>query len=187
MARACIPSAIAGAIAGALALSSCAPPGGMQGKVRLPPGPNFVTAAELDLGKCPNRPSGESGDWRQVYAENFSFCIPADFRQVDPGLGFIAPSGGWEGPSGTIRWRSLGGEADIAYPLHEWQSTNVGNTHRFTETIGGAKARLWDDRGQDGTRLTRAVWDAQGIVLEGIGTNPYAAGLHLKIIRTVRF
>ncbi|MDQ6827544.1 MAG: hypothetical protein M3081_01610 [Gemmatimonadota bacterium] len=171
-----------------------------NGHALLPAGPEYASAAELGLQPCRVTNGSNVNDWREVEAEGFRFCVPQDWHQVDPGL-VVGPSGGWVGPNGFLRWRIVGNEANRFFPRTEWEANNPSeqsvdlngqprvfqNRHRYTETIGGQRARMWNDQYSDGTFLTRAVWDATGVVLEGNGPSLSSSAIELRIIHTVRF
>ncbi len=152
--------------------------GGMGGRA----GPAYMTAVELGYPPCT---SGESkDDWRQVDAEGFTFCIPGHWHQVDP-TNLIPPAGAWEGAGGVMKWNSAGSSVDVTYPRTDWERFDLKTQHHYYETIAGQRARMWDDQ-FEGHRLTRAVFDGPGLVLEGSGP-PSAGGMHLRVYRTVRF
>ncbi|MEP6690913.1 MAG: hypothetical protein ABJD07_07140 [Gemmatimonadaceae bacterium] len=155
--------------------------GGLGGRA----GPAYVTAKALDFPPCTVAAGDRKDDWREIDAAGFRFCVPGHWHQVDA-VNFIPPAGAWEGAGGVIRWTILGADADVSYPRVQWERADLRTQHRYYETIGGQRARMWDDQIQGGGRLTRAVWDASGVVMEGSGPS-IAAGMHLRIYKTVRF
>jgi len=65
--------------------------------------------------------------------------------------------------------------------------TPPGRRHRFSETIGGYLAELWDNE-FNGRYFTGAQWQSPApIYLEGQTTDPKGRDRQLEIFRTVRF
>ncbi len=129
----------------------------------------------------------DSPMWRQVHTENFSFCVPPDWRPVG--------DRSWRGDGGRIAWgqtqppgvpfsvgRVVGGERDV---VESRRLPTPIESRSSVETIGGVRVQLHVFR-HGRTHTTRAEWTGTGVALSGEGDSANAAERHFEIYRTVR-
>jgi hypothetical protein len=62
----------------------------------------------------------------------------------------------------------------------------VGRVNRYSESIGGSVAELWDND-LEGTLYTGAQWTNPAVYLAGESKSPAARAQQLQVYRTVRF
>jgi hypothetical protein len=129
--------------------------------------------------------SSSQETWRQVTAEGFTFCVPSSWRQ--------SASNTFRGEGGWIRWGvgeyqpTATGSFTVTVPAGQGPPTPPGRRNRFSESIGGSLAELWDNELQ-GTLYTGAQWRRPTpIYLLGQSTSQAVRAQQLQIYRTVRF
>lgn len=130
-----------------------------------------------------NTPVGE--DWRQVVAEELSFCVPAGWRAMG--------SNGWRGGGGSLTW-------GLGEPRPRIESTlvtvrasemppaalNPTQQRRFSEQIGGVPVELWLTEWQ-GRFLTGATWTTpRSMYMNGEAISQRDADALFEVYRTVR-
>ncbi|HEV7587479.1 MAG TPA: hypothetical protein VGO40_05065 [Longimicrobium sp.] len=129
--------------------------------------------------------SSTEGPWQQISAQGFTFCIPSAWRATGRNTA--------RGDGGSLRWGT--GEhrpREVATvtmngPVGSPPPTLPGRRNRFSETIGGYVAELWDNE-FEGRFYTGAQWQTRTrIYLEGESSNLRARDRQLEIYRTVRF
>jgi hypothetical protein len=132
--------------------------------------------------------SSPQEQWQQISAEGFTFCIPDSWRATARNT--------FRGDGGWIRWGT--GEhrptelrsVTVSVPagsLPPTPPTPPGRRNRFSETIGGHVAELWDNEFQ-GRFYTGAQWQTPArIYLLGESTDLRGRDRQLEIYRTVRF
>jgi hypothetical protein len=128
--------------------------------------------------------SSPDEQWQQVSAEGFTFCIPGSWRVS----GRVV-----RGDGGSIRWGTgehrptRTGTMTRVVRAGSPSPTPPGRSSRFSETIGGHVAELWDNE-LEGRFYTGAKWQSPApIYLEGQSTNLRGRDRQLEIYRTVRF
>jgi hypothetical protein len=124
--------------------------------------------------------------WQQVAADGFTFCVPASWRA----------SGGntFHGQGGWVRWgvgeprRTTAARiTTVTVPASQGPLVLPGRQRRFSETIGGGLAELWDNE-LDGTFYTGAQWRSPKVIhLLGQSTSETTRATQLQVYRTVRF
>lgn len=165
--------------------AACGPPAssGGLGTVASP-------SAALALGCRATVASIDVSTWREIAAEGFTFCVPADWR-----------GGGrtWRRGSAQITWGKGTHPRKQVAVVTETVVVPAGvvpqppsgpppnsDVQRFNEEIGGHRASVWRNRfGQD--YHTGADWESLRIWIVGEATDPAAADLQVTIFRTVRF
>lgn len=122
-------------------------------------------------------------DWRTVDARGFTFCVPADWR---------SRGNSWRRGSASIEWgvgeprpRAIQKTVASESMLPSGPPPN-SDIRRFSETIGGREAELWENR--FGTSYyTGAKFSRPKVYLVGGASDRGAANLEIEIYRTVRF
>lgn len=136
-----------------------------------------VVACQVTVASSPQQ------SWRQITAEGFTFCVPSTWRQS--GANTFRGEGGW------IRW----GVGQFRPTATVTTTVNVpagqlplpaGRQNRFSESIGGSIAELWDNE-LEGTLYTGAQWTRPSVYLLGQSTNQAVRLQQLQVYRTVRF
>ena len=123
--------------------------------------------------------------WQQISAQGFTFCIPSSWR---------AARNTARGDGGRLRWgtgdhpRTEVATVTMTVPAGSTPQipTLPGRRNRFSETIGGYVAEIWDNE-YEGKFYTGAQWQTPRIYLQGESTNPTGRERQLEIYRTVRF
>ncbi|HEX8319040.1 hypothetical protein [Longimicrobium sp.] len=135
-----------------------------------------VVACQVPVASSPQT-------WRQITAEGFTFCVPSTWRQS--GANTFRGEGGW------IRW----GVGQYRPTAIATTTVNVpagqlplsaGRQNRFSESIGGSIAELWDNE-LEGTLYTGAQWTRPSVYLLGQSTSQAVRLQQLQVYRTVRF
>ena len=138
-------------------------------------------------------PPARGGAWRLVRGEGFTFCVPARWRPAGdpPAAGTDAAS--WSGDGGTVAWGTGAyrpperGVVTVEVRGDDPRPGAPGEVRRFSESIGGASADLWDDRVGE-RHFTGAHWTRpRAVHLSGEARDGRAAALQLDVYRTVRF
>ena len=138
-----------------------------------------VVSCQVPVASAPQQ------TWRQIAAEGFTFCVPSTWRQS--GANTFRGDGGW------IRWGvgqfrpSAGGSTTRTLTVPAGQlPLPAGRQNRFSESIGGSIAELWDNE-LEGTLYTGAQWTRPSVYLFGQSTSQAVRLQQLQIYRTVRF
>lgn len=157
-------------LAAALLLAGCA---------AAPRGPAAAPAEPCPAGVAP---AARGGAWRLVRAEGFTFCVPAGWRASATG------AASWTGDGGTVAWGTGAYRPPERGVLAvQERAGSAAEMRRFSESIGGASADLWDDRVGD-RHFTGAQWSRpRAVHLSGEAQGARAAALQLDVYRTVRF
>ena len=137
------------------------------------------------LGPCEvNAP--ENGDWRQVVAEEISFCVPADWTAMG--------KYGWRGGGASLDWgfgeprRQLRSGTIVMVRAGEMPPSPRSpiQQRRFSEQIGGVTVELWLTE-WPGEFFTGANWKTtRPMYMTGETTSQREADILLWIYRTVR-
>ncbi|HEX2188497.1 MAG TPA: hypothetical protein VHG51_06335 [Longimicrobiaceae bacterium] len=140
---------------------------------------------------CPEGVAPAGAEWRLVRAEGFTFCVPRAWRPMGEPAGPGLDPAAWSGDGGTGAWGAGPYRAREAGPVRvevrEGERRAAGEVRRFSESIGGASADLWDDRIGD-RRFTGAQWTRpRPVHLAGEASGARGAALQLDVYRTVRF
>jgi hypothetical protein len=136
-----------------------------------------VVACQVPVASSPQQ------TWRQVSAEGFTFCVPPSWRQ--------SASNTFRGEGGWIRWGvgqfrpTATATTTVTVPAGQLPLP-AGRQNRFSESIGGSIAELWDNE-LEGTLYTGAQWTRPSVYLFGQSTSPAVRLQQLQIYRTVRF
>ena len=154
-----------------------------------PPAPApAATAAASGGGRgepCELR-AAEAASWRLVQADGFTFCVPPAWQ--------AAGARTWRGDGGEVTWgtgeyrpKPVGGPV-IGPAAGEVPPGPGREMRRFRETIGGAPARLWDNR-FGSRRYTGAHWEVRRVYITGEApaAATETAARQLATYRTVRF
>jgi hypothetical protein len=129
-------------------------------------------------------PAPSTEVWKQVDAGTFTFCVPATWRQTSGDT--------YRGEGGWIRWgtgsRPRGRLVRSVVTVPAGQTPSVpGEQRRFTESIGGSVAELWDNQ-LDGTFYTGAEWKTPApVYVYGQSKSFSVRNKQLQVYRTVRF
>ncbi len=144
---------------------------------------------------CPaaDVPAGRDGAWRLVRAEGFTFCVPSRWRPAGTSSAAGSDAASWSGDGATVAWgtgayRPPGrGVVTVEVRADDPRPGASGEMRRFSESIGGASADLWDDRVGE-RHFTGAQWTRpRAVHLSGEARDARAAALQLDVYRTVRF
>lgn len=146
--------------------------------------PNPAFAQEAETVPCAVPVASADEQWQQISAEGFTFCIPSSWRAG--GRNTFRGDGGW------VRW--VTGEyrpteirtVTVSVPAGSPLPPPPGRQNRFSETIDGSVAELWDNELQ-GTYATGAQWRAPAVYLLGQSNSLRGRDRQLEIYRTVRF
>lgn len=139
---------------------------------------------------CPadDVPPGRVGEWRLVRGEGFTFCVPARWRPAGEAPSPGADPAAWSGDGGTVAW-GVGAyrPPQRGVVVVEERPGAPAEMRRFSESVGGASADLWDDR-VGNRHFTGAQWARpRAVHLSGEARDARAAALQLDVYRTVRF
>lgn len=155
-------------------LAACASRGGVASDDAAP-----VVACQVPVASAPQQ------TWRQITAEGFTFCVPSTWRQS--GANTFRGEGGW------VRWGvgqfrpTATATRTVTVPAGQEPPPLPGRQNRFSESIGGSIAELWDNE-FEGTLYTGAQWTSPtAVYLAGQSTSPAVRAQQLQIYRTVRF
>ena len=126
-------------------------------------------------------------------AEGFTFCVPASWRPEGEAPAPGVDARRWRGGGGTLAWDTgtyrpaPRGPVTVAVREDDPRRSAAGEVRRFSESIGGAAAELWDDRIGE-RHYTGAQWTRpRRVHLAGEARDGSAAALQLDVYRTVRF
>jgi hypothetical protein len=149
--------------------------------------PKRTPAFAAEAVPCPVAVDARAGQpWQQVVADGFTFCVPASWRAG--GESTLRGDGGW------IRWG--GGEPrrtmaartiTVTVPAGQGPPVPPGRQHRFSETIGGALAELWDNELECTFYTGAQLRQPKAIHLLGQSSSQSARATQLQVYRTVRF
>jgi hypothetical protein len=129
--------------------------------------------------------SSSQETWRQITGEGFTFCVPPTWRQSGANT--------FRGEGGSIRW-GVGqyrptaiGTTTVNVRADQPLPPPAGRQNRFSESIGGNVADLWDNE-LEGTLYTGAQRTSPtAVYMTGQTTSPAVRSQQLQIYRTVRF
>lgn len=141
-------------------------------------------SAQAPAMACENPPSSMER-WKQVSTEAFTFCVPSSWR--------LTARNTYRGEGGWIRWgtgprptRRAVGAVTVQVPAGQ-KPPMPGRQRRFTESIGGGLAELWDNELQ-GTHYTGAEWRSPtSAYIYGQSTSLSVRDKQLEVYRTMRF
>lgn len=142
------------------------------------------TSAEIPAAACENPPTSTQR-WKQVSTEAFAFCVPSAWR--------LTTRNTYRGEGGWIRWgtgprptRRAVGSVTVVVPAGQ-KPPMPGRQRRFTESIGGGLAEMWDNELQ-GTYYTGAEWRSPAMAyIYGQSTSLSVRDKQLEVYRTMRF
>lgn len=138
-------------------------------------------------------PGTREAAWRIVRADGFTFCVPPRWRPVGEPAGPGLDAATWTGDGGTVAWGTgeyrapERGVVTVEVSAEDPRRRAAGEVRRFSESIGGASADLWDDRIGE-RHFTGAQWTRpRPVHLSGEARDGRASALQLDVYRTVRF
>ena len=146
--------------------------------------------AEADAAPCPiAMPSSGGIGWRAVKADEFSFCVPADWRQ----RGALT----WRGPGGSISWTRTPTGMEEGKRVGYAVATTSGappmassgpapQTTNALETIGGLPVDVRTTSFESKFTAT-ANWRSPVLQFVGASTDRTGVDRYIEIFRTVRF
>jgi hypothetical protein len=147
--------------------------------------PSHASAQAAQPVPCTVPVASSDEPWQQVSGQGFTFCIPASWRVTARNT--VRGEGGW------VRWgtgehRSTEvGTMTVTMPAGSPPPTPPGRVNRFSETIAGYVAELWDNE-FEGKFYMGAQWQRPApMYLQGQSTNLRGRDRQLEIYRTVRF
>lgn len=126
-----------------------------------------------------------SGEWKQVTAQNVTFCVPASWRVRGTRASYSGGTIRWQNTATQVMTRQSSGPQSISGRTSP-NSSQV-RTERLPETIGGRQAEVWRQMGVG--RLQTGVSFAQSpqFSITGEASGEEQVLLQLAVFRTVRF
>jgi len=148
--------------------------------------PSESVASNIAAVNSPCRATVEGTDvstWREVAANEFTFCVPAEWRvgERDARHGSATLTWGSGAPPHETLGKSTGPVAGPAV------SRSTLDLRQFSEEIGGRRAQLFRNRYGDDTYRSGASWDTPAVWLNGASRTAREADMQITIYRTVRF
>jgi hypothetical protein len=127
--------------------------------------------------------------WARVQARGFTYCVPPDWHGSGSEQRRGQASITWGTGQPPVRTASVTRVVKVRagdpLPPPPDQLSDA-DTRRFSESIGGADADLYENRvGLD--YYTGATWDSMSIYFQGEAHDRSTAELEVTIFRTVRF